>query len=112
MVEGCLDWQKNSLSHPAAVQAATESYFSEQDMIGQWIEDCCDHVVDRGPNFIWDKSANLFGNWSEFAVKAGEVPGSQKAFGQALQKRGLEPYREPNTGSRGFRFIRLKAGQP
>ena len=35
--------------------------------------------------------------------------GSSKAFAQALQKRGFEGYREPNTGSRGFKCIRLMA---
>ena len=110
MIEGCLDWQQHGLSQPDAVKAATESYFSEQDMIGQWIEDCCDLKIDRGPNFIWDKSSELFESWSEFAMKAGEPAGTQKAFGQALQKRSFEPYRQPGTGARGFRFIRLRPG--
>jgi putative DNA primase/helicase len=39
MIEGCLDWQKNGLVRPASIEAATEAYFSEQDLFGQWLED-------------------------------------------------------------------------
>jgi putative DNA primase/helicase len=108
MVKGCIDWQQNGLIRPAAVQAATEAYFSDQDLFGQWIEDCCDVRMDRGPNFIWDKSADLFDSWTEYAAKAGENAGTKKSFGQEMQRRGFEPYRQPSVGTRGFGFVRLK----
>ena len=88
MIEGCLDWQKNGLVRPESVKAATESYFSDQDLLGQWIEDCCD--VRPGNRDIWDRSADLFENWTEYAQKAGEHPGTKKSFGMSMQKRGFE----------------------
>ena len=61
------------------------------------------------PNVRWDLSSRLYESWKAYAVRAGEEAGSSKAFAQALQKRGFEGYREPNTGSRGFKCIRLMA---
>jgi putative DNA primase/helicase len=103
MIAGCLDWQKSGLIRPAIVQATTEAYFSDQDLLGQWIEDCCEIRVGSD---LWDRSADLFDSWSEYASKAGEDPGSKKAFGQAMQRRGFEPHRY--LGVRAFKFIRLK----
>jgi putative DNA primase/helicase len=107
MIEGCLDWQLNGLIRPESVIAATEEYFSDQDLLGQWLEDCCD--VQNGHSRIWDRSSDLFDSWTEYAVKAGDEPGSRKAFGQSMQRRGLEPYRVPGLGTRAFRFVRLKS---
>jgi putative DNA primase/helicase len=105
MIEGCRDWQKNGgLERPASVQAATEAYFSDQDLFGQWLEDCCD--LRRGEPHVWDKSADLFDSWTDYAHKAGDAPGTKKSFGQAMHRRGFEPHRY--QASRGFRFVRLK----
>lgn len=106
MIAGCLDWQKNGLIRPQVVQAATEAYFSDQDLFGQWLEDCCD--VRLGNLRIWDKSADLFESWTEYAHKAGDHPGSRKSFGQSMQRRGFELYRVSGPGTRAFRFLRLK----
>jgi putative DNA primase/helicase len=107
MIEGCLDWQRYGLIRPASVVVATDAYFSDQDLFGQWLEDCCD--MQPGNSRIWDRSADLFGSWTEYAHKAGDKPGTKKAFGQSMQRRGLEPYRVPNQGARAFRFVRLKS---
>ena len=86
------------------MKAATESYFSDQDLLGQWIEDCCD--VRLGNRDIWDRSADLFESWTEYAQKAGEHPGTKKSFGMSMQKRGFEADRL--AGVRVFRGVRLK----
>lgn len=105
MIEGCTEWQKSGgLQRPASVQSATDAYFSDQDLFGQWIEDCCD--LRPGEHRIWDKSADLFDSWTDYAHKAGDAPGSKRAFGQLMQKRGFEPYRD--SKNRGFRFVRLR----
>jgi putative DNA primase/helicase len=105
MIRGCLDWQASGLIRPESVQAATKAYFLDQDLIGQWIEDQCD--VKIGHIRMWDRSADLFDAWAAFCVKAAEPPGSKKAFGAALRKRGFKLDREPD-GTRVIRFIRLK----
>jgi hypothetical protein len=105
MIEGCLDWQENGLSRPAAVQAATDAYFSDQDLFGQWIEDCCDQHLGNAK--LWDRSADLFDSWTEYAVKAGEAANSRKSFGQEMQRRGFEPGKI-SGGARIYRGIRLR----
>jgi putative DNA primase/helicase len=105
MVEGCRDWLAKGLTRPATVIAATENYFDDQDLFGQWIEEKCETAVKTPP--IWDRSADLFESWCKFAAKAGEDAGKQKAFSQMLQKRGFEPWRATG-GIRAFRHIRVK----
>jgi putative DNA primase/helicase len=109
MIKGCLDWQANGLSRPACVRAATKDYFEDQDLLGQWIEDCCD--VEFGTKRLWDRSADLFDDWSKFCKNAGEDAGSQKALGTSLLKRGFQRCRAPD-GARAIRFIRLKLEKP
>jgi putative DNA primase/helicase len=104
MIEGCLDWQANGLVRPEIVKAATDDYFSEQDVFGQWIEDCCE--VKLGGDRFWDRSSDLFASWMDYARKAGEEPGTQKSFANDLRKRGFLKHRDGSA--RGFKFIRLR----
>jgi putative DNA primase/helicase len=105
MIRGGLDWQANGLVRPESVQAATKAYFAEQDLMGQWTEDRC--LLRSGDMKVWDRSADLYDDWSKFCSKAGESPGSKKAFGSAMRKRSFPLDRAPD-GTRIVRFIRLK----
>jgi putative DNA primase/helicase len=106
MIKGCLDWQGNGLLRPEIVNVATKDYFSEQDLLGQWIEDQC--VASPGDRKLSGLVADLFDSWSLFCKHSGEDPGSKKTFGSALVKRGFTRERESATGHRLFRGIRLK----
>jgi putative DNA primase/helicase len=101
MIEGCLAWQRQGLSPPAAVRNATASYMDAEDSVATWLSECC----SRDPN-AWESSTALFGSWSMWARRAGEAIGSQKSFVQSLEKgRGLTPKR--NMDGRGFQGIRV-----
>jgi putative DNA primase/helicase len=104
MIEGCLNWQKRGLTRPACVVAATEEYFSAQDLFGQWLEEECE--VEPGNTYKAETNAVLFQSWRSYAERAGEAAGTQKAFAENMQRRGLERYR--NYSGRGFSGIRLK----
>jgi putative DNA primase/helicase len=41
MIEGCLEWQRIGLAPPKSVTDATESYLESQDLLGEWIDECC-----------------------------------------------------------------------
>jgi putative DNA primase/helicase len=41
LVRGCLSWQKDGLASPEIVRTATQEYRSEEDTLGQFLEDCC-----------------------------------------------------------------------
>jgi putative DNA primase/helicase len=91
-IQGCLAWQADGLMPPPAVQAATASYFDNQDMFSQWLEERC--VTEPGNKNKTDTSANLFASWAAFAKAAGEVSGSRKSFAKLLEQRGFEQYRK------------------
>ena len=87
MIGGGIDWQENGLIRPESVTAATEEYFSDQDLVGQWLNERCN--VDRGNSHRYETSADLYSSYAEFARGVGESPGTQKALGDKLKARGL-----------------------
>ncbi len=99
---GCLDWQQDGLARPASVSAATADYFANQDLVGQWIEECC--VL--GPR-EWEQPGILFNNWSAYARGAGEEAGTAKVFRMTLEKRGFHWSR--SNGIRRHSGIALRA---
>lgn len=82
-VEGARLWLTEGLGMPDDVRIATESYRAEMDVIGDFIEDCC----DRGPTLTATAKA-LYGAYTTWCQNSGEKPMSQKAFGTALRERG------------------------
>jgi putative DNA primase/helicase len=104
MIKGCLDWQAHGLVRPPSVLKATEDYFSDQDLLGQWLATCCD--VQPGNNRMKETTTALHQSWCEFAKQAGEKPETQKAFVGNLEKRVPDRYK--NMHGRGFEGISLK----
>jgi hypothetical protein len=65
----------------------------------------CD--IRIGDRKLWDRSAELFADWSKFCTNAGEDAGSQKGLTTSLLKLGCQRFKATD-GSRGIRFIRLR----
>jgi putative DNA primase/helicase len=103
---GCLDWRQNGLIRPACVTSATESYFEDQDLMGQWLTQCCE--VEVGNARLWANTTDLYLSWSKFITAAGKKAETQPAFVAALKRRRLTQHRT-NHG-RGFIGICLKEG--
>jgi putative DNA primase/helicase len=103
MIEGCLDWQRDGLERPSAVQAATDAYFDDQDLFGQWLQDRC--IVAPGDTGRWCASSTLYASWKNYALEAGEDPGTAKKFPANLVKRGLMQQRRSKC--RGYFGISL-----
>jgi putative DNA primase/helicase len=108
MIEGCLNWQTEQLSPPGTVRAATASYFDNQDLFSQWLEESCDVETDN--EFKTATSAELFASWSKYAKAAGDPAGSRKSFSRLLERRGFEPYRQTG-GVRAWRGVGLKPSE-
>jgi putative DNA primase/helicase len=102
MINGCLDWQEHGLPRPESVRTATEEYFADQDLIGQWMTEQCD--VEIGNPYKSEMAGALFSSWSKFAKASGADPGSIKGFSQKLVRRGLVS-RRIKSGTR-FEFIK------
>jgi putative DNA primase/helicase len=105
-MDGCMRWQAMGLSPPASVLAATNDYFGEQDIVGQWIEDC---TQDAGPRAFTRTSA-LFASWRTWCEERNLKPGSTMRLMAALVERGYARGREPSTGQKGLIGIAIKAG--
>ena len=86
MINGCLDWQAHGLPRPASVIVANEEFFSDQDNLGQWIEE--ETRSEPGNEFLWEPIAKLFASYSAFAKRAGEDPGKSKGFVARMLRRG------------------------
>jgi putative DNA primase/helicase len=103
MVDGCLEWQRRRLDPPASVRGATADYLEAEDALNLWMEES----ATREHPDAWEPTGLLFASWKRWADTAGEFVGTQRRLSQLLQDRGLVPKRQPGTGLRGFRGIRL-----
>lgn len=103
MIDGCLDWQEHGLVRPASVLEATDAYFSEQDLIRQWLAAECE--VDPGNDHKWETTSDLFASWTTYARAAGEDPGSTKSFAPAMRRNGIRQRRADRA--RGWEGVRL-----
>ena len=106
MIDGCLDWQANGLCRPACVVDATAEYFEEQDLFGQWLQECC--TLGR---LEWEPVDLLYKSWKSFSEARGDVPGSVKTFTGNLLRQELKADRMRVHGSqqRIYRGISLKS---
>ena len=84
-VRGCREWLEYGLQPPAVVAAATKDYRSESDVLGAFLDDCC----ELGPTFDV-KSGDLYASYRRWATQGGEYVLSQTAFGRRIDERGFD----------------------
>ncbi len=95
-IEGCLAWQAQGLTPPAAVLEETQAYFREEDLLGRWLED------RTRPSEVMTTANDLYNDWCRWCSAAGEPHGTLKAFAMALRGRGIEQVR--SRAARGYRL--------
>lgn len=93
-IEGCLDWQRNGLGKPEAVEESTKEYLSEEDTLGRWIEECCE--VCQASVTVGE----AYKSYKVYVEAAGEGIVSMKRFSQRMEARGFGKKR-----SCGIRYI-------
>ena len=104
LVLGCLDWQANGMVRPSVVNAATESYFADQDTFGQWLAEKCSTGLGKA-----ETTEALFDSWQQYAWRVGEEPGSKnKGFPERMQQRGFRSVSKVGPKrTRGFSGVAL-----
>jgi putative DNA primase/helicase len=109
LINGCLSWQQQGLAPPAIVQEATAEYFSDQDVLARWIDECCETGAGIG-----DTTASLYSSWKAYAIANGEEPRTcHKWFSPQMERLGYRPVRDCELfRGRGFRGIRVRQQQP
>lgn len=102
MLEGSAQWQDMGLKPPAAVKEATAEYLEAEDAIAAWMAEC----VDLGASHS-EASGDLFKCWREWAERAREQVGTQRAFSQALMNRGYS-HKRGHAGIRKFNGLMVR----
>ena len=97
-------WWTDESAKPPSVLAATEEYFSDQDLFAHWLSDECD--CDPGNTNKSETSGRLFKSWKEYAIAAGNSPGSQQSFKDQMIRHGFRFYR--SNRAREFFGIMLR----
>ena len=83
-VKGCLDWQEHGLREPAAVTSATANYRHDQDILGDFIEDCC--ILEILATIPKSDLKDLYGKWCQ---DNSIEPVTQKTFKARLVEKGI-----------------------
>ena len=96
-IKGCLDWQRHGLQPPAKVQAATQAYRKEMDVIAAFFADCC--VLHREARVSASALYQAYQRWCE---QSGEYAEKQRNFGIRLTEHGVERY----LGAKGYSWWR------
>jgi putative DNA primase/helicase len=85
-VRGARAWMQRGLTMPAAVEAATQEYRSEMDILGRFIDETCQ--VEAG---VQVKAGDLYKAYKQWCDDNGiNRPMTNVAFGQKLVERGFE----------------------
>lgn len=106
MVDGCLEWRSVGLMVPQAVQKATDDYLADQDVFGQWMEECVETFEPAADPNAFEPTRGLFISWKTWCEPRNLKPGTETAFADSLKERGYEHKR--TNSARGFKGIRLK----
>jgi putative DNA primase/helicase len=101
LIEGCLAWQKDGLKPPAAVAEATDAYLQSQDVLGDWLDECC--VTDVNAT---TKTTLLFDSWKWWCEDRKQFVGPRNDFTTKLEARGFPSVRDGRKGrcSRGLKL--------
>ena len=83
-VRGCLDWQRQGLGDPPAVEHATKGYRAEEDRVGAFVQERL--VVTPGDAVAVTLMRAAYEGW---AKAAGEEPLDGRAFNEQMHNRGL-----------------------
>jgi putative DNA primase/helicase len=106
MIEGCKLWQNEGLEPPECVLDQTDEYFAEEDLPGQWLDEC----TELGEENVM-ASADAYRSWQIWCSKRGEQPGARRTFARTMkpyeQKLGFRKAQIGNDRLKGWSGIRL-----
>ncbi len=83
-VQGCLAWQSEGLRDPDEVRGATESYRVEQDVLGEFMDECC---IRKSTAIVSKK--DFYESYIEWCKENNQTPISQRHFRGKVTERGI-----------------------
>jgi len=102
-VKGCRDWQRHGLKEPDVVSAATADYRHDQDILGDFLEDCC--VLDLKTSISKAELKVIYKQWCE---DTNIDPVTTKTFKTRLTEKGITEGKSSDGKTRIWRGIRTK----
>jgi P4 family phage/plasmid primase-like protien len=90
LVRGCLEWQKDGMTPPPAVVAATEEYRQEMDTVADFIAERCNSFLDHEMLKTQARVSPtaLYQAYTEHTRQNGIEPLGARTFGGKLEKLG------------------------
>jgi putative DNA primase/helicase len=102
LVEGCRLWREKKLTPPAAVMAATKEYRTDEDIVGNFFDECC--VVDKNVFTFTSEIMRVNKAWAE-ALHL--YPISPKELAEKLRSEGcVQSKKNGNMGWRGIKVTK------
>jgi P4 family phage/plasmid primase-like protien len=102
-VDGCLEWRREGLQAPEEVRQATGEYRAEMDVLGAFLQECCEIDIEYN-----ETAKELYAAYKFWCEDNGERPETQRRFGSRLTERGgFERYRGGSDGGHRWRGVRL-----
>jgi P4 family phage/plasmid primase-like protien len=104
MLDGCIDWQRGGLRIPAVIAAETAAYRADTDLLGEWIEECCQED--------WSERAAIgeaYEKYRGWLAGQGVRQPSRKVFARQMAERGFEVVK--SNGTRYFDGVRLRVSR-
>jgi putative DNA primase/helicase len=87
-VESCLEWQRNGMATPPAVESATDEYREAEDILGEFLEECTVRSVMA--EITKGQLHKAYASWCE---ERSQRPLSDRRFGSLLIQRGMKEHR-------------------
>jgi putative DNA primase/helicase len=87
MIRGARAWYDEGLKIPPKVLTASEDYFEAQDIIGRWLEDCCE--VDKANPDLVESSTALLQSFNGWAKRNTAAPMTSHTFVAQLKNKGF-----------------------
>lgn len=85
VVEGARLWHAAGTAPPAVVREMTAEYLSEQDLIGQWLDEKCERDANA-----FERSGDLHKSYAAWCTAQGAHPKSNVALSAHLVSAGFE----------------------
>ena len=100
---GLREYQRDGLKIPTSVQAATQAYREDMDIIGDWLADRCLLRAEES-----ESRTSVFNSYQDWAQKNGYRPMSSNSLTRRLKSRGIQL----DTGRRNYLGVAVKTCRP
>lgn len=107
LVRGAVDWRSRGerIEAPASVVAATASYHKRHDVVGRFVEECCERVETSSGRSCSVTTGELFAMFTRWASESGAGGMSVRAFTKHLDEAGLALTRKSNRNGESKKLL-------